>query len=414
MTTALLAIGDELLDGRYADGHARRLARALRARGHRLDEVRIVPDRHDAIVGALGALAADGHTAIVVTGGLGATEDDLTRDAVAAWLGAELLADDASLARVRAWIASRGRTLDDAIMRVHATIPAGSQPLDNPVGLATGFVARKGAAAIAVLPGVPRELEAMLEDALEHLLPPAAAGTWLQRRVLCHDVTETGLESRLRELDAPPPGFRYGLVALGGPVELSISGHGDLAALEAHHQAVLAHLGEQIVASPDGAPLPQRVAQLLLSRGETVSTAESCTGGLVASLLTDVAGSSAYFLEGAVTYSNEAKSARLGVPPQLIAEHGAVSRPVVEAMATGMRARAGTTWSLALSGIAGPGGGSAEKPVGTVHTAIAGPDGRLVHRKLELYGLERAEIKQRSALAVLFGLVRELAAQPRR
>lgn len=378
MRVEIVAIGNELLNGDLADTNTARLAGWLRRQGLAVRRGQTVPDDLDAIIEAFhrAAAAAD---LVLVTGGLGPTSDDITMEAAARFLGVPLVEDEPTLARLKARFADRGYPFTPNNAR-QALAPRGAEVLDNPVGTAPCVRLAAQGATFFFFPGVPRELEHLIHL---HLAPWVAAHADVRpyRSILLKTFgkTESSVATKLAELPLDP---RVHIAYRAHFPEIRVSFHadeGDAAVADAllaeRRDVARAALGALIFAEDEATTFVDVVAALLTARGETLVTAESCTGGLVAAMCTDVPGSSRWFLEGAVTYSNAAKTRTLGVPEGLLAEHGAVSEAVARAMAEGARQRSGATWAVAVTGVAGPTGGSVDKPVGTIHFALAGPQG---------------------------------------
>jgi nicotinamide-nucleotide amidase len=316
---------------------------------------------------------------IVLTGGLGPTEDDITRDGVARVLRRSLAENDEVVERIRSRFVRRGLTMPD-INRRQGLVPDGATILDNANGTAPGLWLEHGQTAIILLPGPPREMKPMFETVVRDRLSPRSKGAGLFRRVLkITGRTESDVDATVQPIYGPWTSqelpISTTILAVLGQIELHLTaravdrGAADRA-LDSAVRALCAALGESVY-SVDGSPLEAVVGGLLKKRGLTIAVAESCSGGLLASRLTDVPGSSDYVESGVVCYSNRSKVEWLGVPESMIAEHGAVSEPVARAMAAGIRGRAGTNAGIGITGIAGPGGGTAEKPVGTVAVAVA-------------------------------------------
>lgn len=379
MRVELVIIGNELLNGDLADTNTSRLARWLRLQGLSVAAAHVVPDELDAIVGAF-ERAASRARLVLVSGGLGPTSDDLTMEAAARFVDAPLVQDAPTLTRLRARFAARGFPFTANNAR-QALAPRGATVLDNPVGTAPCVrLAAPSGATFFFFPGVPHELERLVAD---HLAPWLGAldvaRPYRSATLKTFGKTESQVAERLEGLPRDP---RLHVAYRAHFPEIRVSFHTDEAdpvAAEALLAATSAWardaLGEIVYAEDDGVTFVDAVAGRLLARGDTLATAESCTGGMIGAMCTDVPGASAWFLEGAITYANAAKVRTLGVPAELIEAHGAVSEPVARAMAAGIRDRAGATWGLATTGVAGPGGGTADKPVGTVHFALAGPNG---------------------------------------
>ncbi len=408
MRLEVVNTGTELLLGKVVNTHAAFFGQELFKLGLRIQRQTTIPDG-DGIRTVLGECFPRCDV-ILVTGGLGPTSDDLTREAVSGMLGRELRLDPGVLATIREMFRTRGLRQNRSNDR-QAMVPEGAVVLENPHGTAPGLYLPADAAAgsphLFLLPGPPRELKPMFANLVfptlarllgEDASPPA----WKNFRI--YGVGESALASVLEPLLAGLPDLELGYCARLGEVDLRLIGASD--SVEAAAGVVRREFPREIVVESE-APIEEVVVGLLAERGETVATAESCTGGLIASTLTDVSGSSAVFARGYVTYSNAAKSELLGVPADLIAEHGAVSDLVVRAMALGCLSRSGADHALAVSGIAGPTGGSEEKPVGTVHVALASREGG-VFAKRYFFPVDRISFKQRVVRLALDLLRRRL------
>ncbi len=385
MRIEIVAIGNELLNGDLADTNTQRLARLLRGLGLAVKGAQTVPDTVPAIVEAF-ALAGARADVVLVSGGLGPTEDDVTLEAVAQFAGVPLVTHAPTLARIEGLFAARKLPFTPNNAR-QAAVPEGAEVFVNPVGTAPHVqFAREESSALAharsvrffFFPGVPTELARLADDYLVPWLKQHAPIVAYRSSVYkTFGKTESQVATLLEPLARDP---RMHVAYRAHFPEIQVSLHvdePDAAAAEALLAArgadVKRLLGSIIYTERSDENLVAAVAARLVARGETLALAESCTGGLIAAMCTERAGSSAWFLEGAVTYANQAKTARVGVSEALLEAHGAVSESVARAMAEGMRATSGATWALAVTGIAGPAGGSADKPVGTVHLALAGP-----------------------------------------
>ena len=409
MRVEVINTGTELLLGNVLNTHLQFLAEALFPLGLRIARQVTVPDG-DVIREALAEAAARAEI-VLITGGLGPTTDDLTREIVSAWLGLELVHDREIMDAIEARFARRAMRISPRNQR-QAQRPREAVVLWNHHGTAPGLYfppmeknGREKSPHIFLLPGPPRELKPMFTDSvlpiLAKMLPPRPAFALRSFRIA--GLGESGVEELVGE-SLLALGLEVGYCARPGEVDLRlIGGAGELARAEA---IVVEKLGANLV-TRDGRELEKVVVDLLTARGETLAVAESCTGGLIAHRVTNVPGSSAVFMQGFVTYANDAKTRALAVPAALIREHGAVSAEVAAAMAEGARAAAGTDHALATTGIAGPGGGSAAKPVGTVFIALAtklGPT--LVER--HRYQHERETFKNLTAQTALDLLRRRL------
>jgi nicotinamide-nucleotide amidase len=406
MKACILAIGSEMLTPFRVDTNSLFITDRLNTIGYDVRLKAVVGDDVGELAGMVeGALRwAD---LLVVTGGLGPTEDDMTRDAVARALAIELDVDEAIVARLRERFARRGMTMPE-INRRQAMVPRGADVLPNPNGTAPGLWLERGRTSIVLLPGPPREMKPMLETVIAERLAPKAKGGGLFRRVL----KITGRAESDVDAQASPVYGKWTaqaipisttILAVLGQIELHLTAQAASkadaeAALDAAVRELQDALGPSVY-SVDGRGLEQVVGDLLREHRLTIATAESCTGGLLASRLTDVPGSSDYVDRGVVCYSNQSKIDLAGVPEALIREHGAVSEPVAKAMAEGIRSRAATNVGVGITGIAGPGGGTPDKPVGTVAIAVV-VDGEERVRMFQFLG-HREMVKFQAAQSAL-------------
>ncbi|MGM0555372.1 MAG: CinA family nicotinamide mononucleotide deamidase-related protein, partial [Myxococcota bacterium] len=401
-----VCIGDELLDGRISDENAVWLAAELGKRGHMLDSVRIVPDEPQRIVDALDD-ASSRNDKIVVCGGLGPTADDITREAAAGWVGDVIELDEDVLEELRERFEQRGYPFTDNNRR-QCTFPESADILATEVGTAAGFTLQKGGAVAFFLPGVPREFRWFCET---YILPEF---TDEQESVLSHKfiyfgMGESQLETRLE-----------GIVELAESVAGRVSYRAEFPVIEVNLKAtkrealdrLAEHLTDKIgpwLIAEDDASLAQRLGERLMSDDATVTVAESCTAGWLGRDLTAVAGSSGWFERGFITYSNEAKSEMLGVDEDVLATHGAVSAQTACQMAAGAREAANATYALSISGIAGPSGGTEDKPVGTVEFGLATPEG-VYRKRAQFPARRRAAVREMSvytAMALLLWLLED-------
>lgn len=376
MNIEVINTGTELLLGNTLNTHGAWFGKELFKLGLRVARQTTVPDG-EAIREAIHE-AVQRADAVIVTGGLGPTSDDLTREITAEVLGLELITDESALRSLEGFFTSRGRVMVDANLK-QALCPVGADILPNPNGTAPGIYVPprlngRANCAIFLLPGPPRELYPMFHgEVLPRLRALAGVETILQSLVLKFTgVGESdfhhGVDARL----AAVPGLEFGYCAHIGEVDLRLIG--DDAALAQGREIALGEF-EPFLISDDQSSLERSVVRLLKRRGMTLATAESCTGGLISNRITNVPGSSMVFTHGFVTYANEAKTAMLGVPPELIESKGAVSEEVARAMAEGALRASGANIAVAVTGIAGPGGGSEEKPVGLAWIAVASTGG---------------------------------------
>jgi len=379
LDATIIAVGSEMLTAEKIDTNSLFITQVLNDLGIAVASKSIVGDNRTELTAHV-AHALVRHRVLILTGGLGPTDDDLTREVVAAHLGLPLHEDPTIVEAIERRFASRGWKMP-AVNRRQAMVPRGASVLANPHGTAPGLWLEHDGALIALLPGPPREMKPMMSGEVRTRLAPFAGETRLRRRLVrVSGKGESAVEEIVqpiysRWLDRHPPIDTTILAGLG-QVELHlVLQSADALAAAAALEAAVAELTEALgrdVVSTDGAVLEAVVGDQLRARGWRVALAESCTGGLATSRLTDVPGSSDYVERSVVAYSNAAKVELLGVPAGLIAEHGAVSEPVAAAMAEGIRDRAGVNIGVGITGIAGPGGGSDEKPVGTVCIAVAG------------------------------------------
>ena len=403
---AILLTGNELLRGVIADQNGAHLAASLEHHGFAVRRTLVVGDGVDDICRGLRELI-DEASLVVTSGGLGPTHDDRTVEALAQVAGVELVLDPDVLERIDRWtdqVAVRyglDRAGFDAGNRKQAHVPVGASVLGM-AGTAPGLILPVDGSVVVVLPGVPSELRRLWEDAPEHraLTDVFAAAQprarWLMRT---YGIGESHVADIHRTAGGDPPGVETSICARSFEIEIDIrSDPGHEAAGEALAGTMRAELGDHLF-STDERPLAEIVLDLLGARGWTGATAESCTGGMVAAALTDIAGSSAAFTGGVVAYSNPLKRDLLGVPEGILEEHGAVSAETAAAMAAGARARLGADAAVAVTGIAGPGGGTEEKPVGLVYLHVSSPAGDDA-RRMDIPG-SREAVRGRAATAAL-------------
>lgn len=372
MKIEILNTGNELLLGSTLNTHGQWLGQELFRLGLRVERLTTVPDG-EPIRTALGE-AVTRADAVLVTGGLGPTSDDVTREAAAAVAGIELIEDEAALRSLEAFFKARGRPMA-ADNRKQAQVPVGADVLPNPNGTAPGIylpprLNGAGNCAIFLLPGPPRELRPMFH---EEVAPRLRSLSGIEKgedllELRFAGLGESDLHQRVDAELAGIAGLEVGYCARMAEVDLRLIGSGE--AIAQGRERVLRHFGTQCF-SEDGSTLEEVVVRRLSSAGLTLATAESCTGGLIADRITNVPGASEVFTHGFVTYANRAKEELLGVPSADLATHGAVSEMVARRMAEGARRVACSDVAVAVTGIAGPGGGSDEKPVGTVFLALA-------------------------------------------
>ncbi|MEC9466669.1 MAG: CinA family nicotinamide mononucleotide deamidase-related protein [Myxococcota bacterium] len=404
MRIETLIIGDELLDGRVTDTNSVRFARVLAEYGLRLSRRTTITDDIAIIVEEAQRIAQRGTELCLVSGGLGPTVDDLTFAAFAELCGVELVRDDGEATKIRERLERFGRPVTENQLQ-QADRPAGAEVIANPVGTAPGFGLHHQGCRFVSVPGVPAEFDAMVESSIIGPLRTKEREP-KKRRLRSFGLIEAQVEERIGHVIERFPHVRVGFRAHFPEIELSFVASMEHAAqIEEAVSQARESLGAHIFSEKSG-PFAEDIVLSLREADLTVATAESCTGGRVGDLITDVSGSSAVFREGVVVYSNDAKQERLGVRPETLVAHGAVSEQTVTEMAQGIRTRARADYGIALSGIAGPGGGTPDKPVGTVWVAVAGPAG-VVTRKLNLpFGRRRN--KDLSAHAALHMLRNQL------
>mgnify|MGYP003589113179 CR=1 FL=1 len=405
MTSAasILAVGSELLGTTRVDTNSLFLTGELEAIGIRVVRKACAGDGWDEVVAEL-AFALARAPLLVVTGGLGPTADDRTKEAVASLLGRRLVRDEAILDALRERFRKRGRRMPE-INAKQADVVEGAVVLPNPRGTAPGYLIETDGRTIVLLPGVPSEMKALFTETVVPLLQRGREPEGIHRRVLkVAGLPESAVEELVRPVyEAHREHEVTILAAAPGEIQLHLSARGTreeaartLDALEADFRAAVG----PALFGRDDETLEGVVGERLQDAGLTIALAESCTGGLIATRLTDVPGASAWFLGSAVTYSNEAKVAILGVSPEAVAAYGAVSERVAREMAAGARVRFGASAGLAVSGVAGPSGGSPEKPVGTVHLALDAGDAIRLHQRLALPG-DRTAVRRWTASAAL-------------
>ncbi len=377
LSAEIIAVGSELLTPERTDTNSLWLTGRLNEAGVEVmlktvvgdDEARLEEVIRDALKRS---------EIVITTGGLGPTEDDVTRQVSARAVGRELVYHDELETRLRERFRMWGREMPE-INKRQAFIIDGADILPNPNGSAVGMMLMADGKLLAVLPGPPKENQPMYDNFVASRVKAMAGGELVKRRVLrVSGLGESAVDEKIAPIYKAFPSVQTSILFSKTEIEVHLAAH---ATTDGEADATLAELSKQIaktlgsaIFATNGETLEEVIGAMLKQSGKTLSVAESCTGGLIGMRLTDVPGSSAYFLEGAVTYSNEAKIRTLSVPEATLAAFGAVSAETAEAMARGMRDRAGTDHAIAVTGVAGPGGGSDEKPVGTVYIAYAGAD----------------------------------------
>ncbi|HBT17560.1 MAG TPA: competence/damage-inducible protein A [Firmicutes bacterium] len=408
MQAEIISVGTELLLGQILDTNAVFLSRELASLGIGLYRRSTVGDNPQRLRQAVEEALARAEL-VITSGGLGPTDDDLTKETVAQVLGLSLIPDRPSLEWIQDYFAKMGRKMTENNYK-QALIPEGGEALPNLHGTAPGIVVRYKEKLIICLPGPPRELKPMFHDYVSPILRTESKGVILSRVLKLCGLGESAVAEEVADLLANQTNPTLAPLASEGEVQLRLTAQANVMdeavrLLDELEAKVRERLGEAIFAV-DEETLEQVVVRLLTQRRERLAVAESCSGGLLADRITDVPGASAVFDRGVVTYSNRAKEELLGIPAAVIAREGAVSPEVAHLMAQGVRKKSATEWGVGITGIAGPGGGTEEKPVGLVYLALEGPEVSLV-RELRWRG-ERSLIKRRTTQAALDLLRREL------
>lgn len=395
----IVTIGTEMLLGDLVDTNTAWISQRLAALGVSMYRHTTVGDNTDRIIGALRD-ASSRADLVVTTGGLGPTSDDLTNACLGTLTGRPMVEYPEARRHIDEKFAKFGREPTPSNYK-QALFPEGTELIPNPLGTAPGALVEWEGTLFATLPGVPAEMKRMFEETLEPLIRERSDGSIVSKTLHFAGIGESALAERVQDfLDASDP--TVAPLAGQGRVRLRITTRAAteeeaLGKIRPVEEEILDRLGEYFFGE-DEETLESSVGRLLAERGATVALAESCTGGLISKRLTDVAGSSAYFVEGFVTYSNASKTRLLGVPEETIAGHGAVSEPVARAMAEGARRTSGADYGLSVTGVAGPGGGTDEKPVGLVYVGVADAEGATAEKlDLTAWARSRSSIRERSA-----------------
>jgi nicotinamide-nucleotide amidase len=409
MKAEIIAIGSELVSGQALDTNSQWLSQALGGLGVAVHYHTTLGDLLDENVAAF-KIAVARADLVVISGGLGPTQDDLTRQALAEVAGVVLVEDPASLAAIAAMFSRRNRAMAER-NRVQALFPLGAEPLPNRVGTAPGIWMRLGQATVVCLPGVPSEMRIMFA---EQVAPRLGQSAGTGRVLLHHKINlfgkgESDIESSALDLTARGRTPEVGITVSEATISFRITAEGateDEArrAMEPTIATIRERFGSLVVGE-GSIDVADATAELLVGTGTTLATAESCTGGLVAHWITRIAGVSPVYLGGVVSYANSAKADLLGVPAPLIAEHGAVSPEVAEAMAAGVRTRFGADLGLSVTGVAGPTGGTPAKPVGLVYLGLADARG-VQNRRLDIGSDQPREVIQSRAAKAALNWVR--------
>ncbi len=412
MQAEIITIGDELLIGQTVDTNSAWMGDRLHRVGVEVHQIRSIRDRPESIVSALDSIHPNTKL-VFITGGLGPTRDDKTKATLAAYFGTSLEFKPDVFEHIEALFRSFGRDLSRLNLD-QAVLPINCELLKNDVGTASGMKFKKGEVYYIAMPGVPYEMKHIMEARVLPWIGLEIQDTHIVHRTLyTQGVPESELANRISGFeDALPKDVSLAYLPSPGKVRLRLSAMGDkehiLPQVDSLANELRALLGD-VVYSADEEELEEILAKLLIARSESLALAESCTGGYLGHRLTRIPGSSNWFKGGVIAYSNEAKQSFLGVDPGAIAQFGAVSEMVAEQMAESARSKFGSDYALSLTGIAGPSGGSAEKPIGTVWIGLAHPAG--VEARLFRFGTDRGRNIERSALAAMDWLRKTLAAQ---
>jgi len=414
MNAEILSTGDEIRTGTLVDTNSAYIAQALEGMGVRVSRHLTVGDDLTELVGVLQEIGSRADIA-VVTGGLGPTSDDLSAEAAACAAGVPLVFDPEALRRIEAFFDRIGRPMGNN-NRKQALLPESAVRIDNPIGSAPGFHLLIGKCRCFFVPGVPLEMKRMLQESvlptIESLLGSGERPIRMVTTLSSFGYGESMTAEKLTGFEAAFPDIRLGYRAKFPEVQIKLYLEGtDRLRLEARSLEAAGWVKERLdgrVFSDRGESMPEVIGRLLVERGATLAVAESCTGGLISHWITNVAGSSRYFLSAAVTYANEAKTRLLGVSPDLLLRHGAVSEPVVREMAEGVLRMSGADYGLATSGIAGPDGGTPEKPVGLIWIGVSTSKNGTSARSFQFRYANREANKQMFAMTALEMLRRTL------
>lgn len=410
MKAEIITIGDELLIGQVIDTNSAWMARELNLVGIRVSQITSISDDHEHIIKTL-AEATERADIIITTGGLGPTRDDITKLALCDFFKTHLVFDQKSYENIERMFALRGYTMTE-VNRKQAEVPACCEPLLNENGTAPGMWFRQNGRIYISLPGVPFEMKALMTNHVLPLLKPLSGKTIVHKTILTQGVGESFLADKIKDWEsALPPHIKLAYLPQPGIVRLRLSGSGtseETLKQELDEQInMLYSLISEYIFGEDEDSLESIVGQLLKDHNLTVSTAESCTGGYIAHLITSIAGSSAYYNGSIISYADQVKVSSLGVSQKTLDTYGAVSRETVTEMAEGIRKALSTDCAIAVSGIAGPDGGTPDKPVGTVWIAVYTPYSRMMTKRF-LFGEHRERNIRRSALAALDMLRKQL------
>lgn len=409
MNVSIINIGDELLIGQVVNSNAASMSKMLIAAGMEVKEVAVVADRADAIRSALQRLMAT-NDAVLITGGLGPTKDDVTKQVLCDFYHSEMVENAEALANVIRLFALRGYELTP-INRQQAWVPRCCKVINNTLGTAPCMWFEQDGKVVVAMPGVPFEMEHLMRtEVIARLQAHFHTTHIINKNILVQGIGESFLSDMIEEWELGLPEYmRLAYLPQAGMVKLRITARGE--DREALSSAIMREVKKlyliagQYIVGEDMESLPEAVAQMFRMNTRTLATAESCTGGSIAQRITALAGASHYFRGGIVAYSNDVKEQQLGVSHDTLAAYGAVSEETVREMAEGVRQRLGADFGVATSGIAGPGGGTDEKPVGTVWMAVAGPQGTIT--RLKHFGDDRLRTIDRACNEVFSMLIHQ-------
>ncbi len=410
MRAEIIIVGEEILSGQTIDSNSAYIARKLANVGIEVVHKTTVGDRHDDMTEAI-KTAWNRSAVTIMTGGLGPTTDDVTKNAICTAFDRNLVLQDEILRKLEDLFRTRNMKMP-AMAQSQALQPQGADLINNPVGTAPGIVFQDSERFFAALPGVPAEMEAIIDQSIiPYLSKRPGRNHIVLRRIRTIGITETGIAELITDLEPTSDKVRLAYLPSYKGVDLrvtAISANESEAVESADSlaKAITSRIGDYVFTNTDES-LPEIVGKLLRAKGKTVATAESCTGGLIAKMLTDLAGSSDYFRGSVVSYANDVKEKVLKVPREMLIAKGAVSHEVAEAMASGVLKLADADYAISVTGVAGPGGGTAEKPVGLVFVGYADKSGKVSSEQLKLFGT-RERIRERSAMMALDILRRKL------
>lgn len=415
MEAELITIGDEILIGQTVDTNSAWMGKHLNSIGIKVSMIRSIQDERDSIISALSNAEQSQAKLVLITGGLGPTKDDITKHVLCEYFNTSLKRNQEALAIIEAFFASRGREMLE-VNRQQADLPEACDVLLNDMGTASGMWFERNNTIFVSMPGVPYEMKNLVKkQVIPRVQQKFSLPAIYHKTIMTEGIGESFLVEIIKEWEDSLVALDIKIAYLpsAGIVKVRLTAEGET--LDQIQPKVdrkaneLKELVPSYVFGEDDISMEQSISLLLKKHGKTVATAESCTGGYIAHLLTSISGSSDYFLGSVVSYANEVKENLLGVNPADIHSHGAVSQEVVEQMAQGARLKLGTDYAIATSGVAGPTGGSEEKPVGTVWIAIASEEG--VYAKKYLFESNRQRNIRRAALAAISLLRRTLQQQ---